>query len=60
MNNMIGMRMNAFNDTGLGEPEQDANTALMELNKGLHFAKTGEQCETIEYVSRARNIWTKS
>ncbi|EZA48373.1 Integrator complex subunit, partial [Ooceraea biroi] len=34
MNNMIGMRMNAFNDTGLGEPEQDANTALMELNKG--------------------------
>lgn len=33
--NMIGMRMNAFNDTGLGEPEQDANTALIELDKGL-------------------------
>lgn len=32
---MIGMRMNAFNDTGLGEPEQDANTALIELDKGL-------------------------
>jgi len=31
---MIGMRMNAFNDTGLGEPEQDANTALIELDKG--------------------------
>lgn len=29
------MRMNAFNDTGLGEPEQDANTALIELDKGL-------------------------
>lgn len=26
--------MNAFNDTGLGEPEQDANTALIELDKG--------------------------
>lgn len=28
------MRMNAFNDSGLGEPEQDANTALIELDKG--------------------------
>jgi len=27
--------MNAFNDTGLGEPEQDANTALIELDKGV-------------------------
>jgi integrator complex subunit 7 len=27
--------MNAFNDTGLGEPEQDANTALIELDKGI-------------------------
>jgi len=26
--------MNAFNDTGLGEPEQDANTAHIELDKG--------------------------
>lgn len=32
------MRMNAFNDTGLGEPEQDANTALIELDKGLLLA----------------------
>ncbi|XP_071642440.1 integrator complex subunit 7 [Temnothorax longispinosus] len=44
---MIGMRMNAFNDTGLGEPEQDANTALIELDKGLRSTKTGEQCEAI-------------
>lgn len=29
--------MNAFNDTGLGEPEQDANTALIELDKGLFY-----------------------
>lgn len=28
--------MNAFNDTGLGEPEQDANSALIELDKGLY------------------------
>ena len=34
---MIGTRMNAFNDTGLGEPEQDANTALIELDKGIYY-----------------------
>ncbi|XP_047343602.1 integrator complex subunit 7 isoform X3 [Vespa velutina] len=45
--NMIGMRMNAFNDTGLGEPEQDANSALIELDKGLRSNKIGEQCEAI-------------
>ncbi|XP_015515140.1 integrator complex subunit 7 [Neodiprion pinetum] len=44
---MIGMRMNAFNDTGLGEPEQDANSALIELDKGLRSNKIGEQCEAI-------------
>lgn len=32
---MIGMRMNAFNDSGIGEPEQDANSALIELDKGI-------------------------
>lgn len=37
---MIGMRMNAFNDTGLGEPEQDANTALIELDKGWYILWT--------------------
>lgn len=31
---MIGMRMNAFNDSALAEPEQDANSALIELDKG--------------------------
>ncbi|KAI4492930.1 hypothetical protein M0804_002721 [Polistes exclamans] len=45
--NMIGMRMNAFNDSGLGEPEQDANSALIELDKGLRSNKIGEQCEAI-------------
>ncbi|XP_051162958.1 integrator complex subunit 7 [Leptopilina boulardi] len=44
---MIGMRMNAFNDSGIGEPEQDANSALIELDKGLRSNKIGEQCEAI-------------
>ncbi|XP_012264224.2 integrator complex subunit 7 [Athalia rosae] len=39
--------MNVFNDTGLGEPEQDANSALIELDKGLRSNKIGEQCEAI-------------
>ncbi|XP_066599830.1 integrator complex subunit 7 [Prorops nasuta] len=39
--------MNTFNDIGLGEPEQDANTALIELDKGLRSTKIGEQCEAI-------------
>lgn len=29
------MRMNAFNEAGPGEPEQDANSALIELDKGI-------------------------
>lgn len=31
---MLGYRSSAFNDVGLGEPEQDANSALTELDKG--------------------------
>ncbi|XP_070576855.1 integrator complex subunit 7-like [Ptychodera flava] len=38
---MMGM------ESTYGEPEQDANTALMELDKGLRSAKVGEQCEAI-------------
>ncbi|KAK9871145.1 hypothetical protein WA026_011427 [Henosepilachna vigintioctopunctata] len=44
---MMGIRMNAFNENGLGEPEQDANSALTELDKGLRSGKVGEQCEAI-------------
>lgn len=33
---MIGVRMNTFNDTS-GEPEQDANSALTELDKGMKY-----------------------
>lgn len=31
---MLGYRVSSFNDVGLGEPEQDANSALTELDKG--------------------------
>ncbi|XP_038214337.1 integrator complex subunit 7 [Zerene cesonia] len=43
---MIGVRLNTFNDNA-GEPEQDANSALTELDKGLRSGKVGEQCEAI-------------
>lgn len=43
---MIGVRLNSFNDSS-GEPEQDANSALTELDKGLRSGKVGEQCEAI-------------
>ncbi|XP_047509426.1 integrator complex subunit 7 [Pieris napi] len=43
---MIGVKMNTFNDNA-GEPEQDANSALTELDKGLRSGKVGEQCEAI-------------
>ncbi|XP_069697826.1 integrator complex subunit 7 [Periplaneta americana] len=44
---MLGVRVNAFNENGLGEPEQDANSALTELDKGLRSGRVGEQCEAI-------------
>ncbi|XP_012549843.2 integrator complex subunit 7 [Bombyx mori] len=43
---MIGVKMNTFNDNS-AEPEQDANSALTELDKGLRSCKVGEQCEAI-------------
>ncbi|XP_022912913.1 integrator complex subunit 7 [Onthophagus taurus] len=44
---MLGVRVNIFIDNSLGEPEQDANSALTELDKGLRSGKVGEQCEAI-------------
>ncbi|KAI4458261.1 c1orf73 protein [Holotrichia oblita] len=44
---MLGLRVNIFSENGLGEPEQDANSALTELDKGLRSGKVGEQCEAI-------------
>ncbi|KAG7298858.1 hypothetical protein JYU34_017311 [Plutella xylostella] len=43
---MIGFRLNSFSESS-GEPEQDANSALTELDKGLRSGKVGEQCEAI-------------
>lgn len=34
---MIGVRVSSFTESGLGEPEQDANSALTELDKGELF-----------------------
>lgn len=36
-----------YTESGLGEPEQDANTALTELDKALRATKIGDQCEAI-------------
>lgn len=44
---MLGIRVTSFSESGLGEPEQDANSALTELDKGLRSNKVGEQCEAI-------------
>lgn len=44
---MLGIRVSSFTEGGLGEPEQDANSALTELDKGLRSGKVGEQCEAI-------------
>lgn len=30
----LNTRINALNDSSFGEPEQDANTALIDLDKG--------------------------
>lgn len=37
---MLGLPVNIFSENGLGEPEQDANSALTELDKGAqkHFS----------------------
>lgn len=41
------MRANIFNENFLNEADQDANSVLIELDKGLRSAKIGEQCEAI-------------
>lgn len=38
---------NTICETLLGEPDQDANSALIELDKGLRSSRVGEQCEAI-------------
>ncbi|KAI5713421.1 hypothetical protein M8J75_016311 [Diaphorina citri] len=44
---LLGSRLSITLDSSLGENEQDANSALAELEKGLRSSKIGEQCEAI-------------
>ncbi|CAH1791227.1 unnamed protein product [Owenia fusiformis] len=43
----VTARLSTLGLTPYGEPEKDANTILMELDKGLRSSKVGEQCESI-------------
>lgn len=36
---MMPVKVSNFSDGGLGEPEQDANSALTELDKGKYYCK---------------------
>ncbi|XP_075559096.1 integrator complex subunit 7-like isoform X2 [Dermacentor variabilis] len=42
-----GQRLLGFGDATFSETDQDANSALTELDKGLRSGRLGEQCETI-------------
>lgn len=42
-----GQRLLGFGDATFTETDQDANSALTELDKGLRSGRLGEQCETI-------------
>uniref|UniRef100_A0A1A9ZG24 Integrator complex subunit 7 n=1 Tax=Glossina pallidipes TaxID=7398 RepID=A0A1A9ZG24_GLOPL len=44
---MSSLRVNLFNENFLNESEQDANSVLTELDKGLRSTKIGVQCEAI-------------
>ncbi|XP_077491480.1 integrator complex subunit 7 isoform X3 [Amblyomma americanum] len=43
----VGQRLLGFGDASFSETDQDANSALTELDKGLRSGRLGEQCETI-------------
>lgn len=47
MSSLSGIRVHMFNENFLNENEQDANSVLTELDKGLRSAKIGVQCEAI-------------
>lgn len=47
MSSLSGVRVNLFNENFLNESEQDANSVLTELDKGLRSTKLGVQCEAI-------------
>ncbi|XP_064093034.1 integrator complex subunit 7-like [Macrobrachium nipponense] len=41
------MRPISFPEIGFGDQDQDGNSALLELDRGLKSSRTGEQCEAI-------------
>ncbi|XP_055586604.1 integrator complex subunit 7 [Uranotaenia lowii] len=43
----MSLRTNVFNENLLNETDQDFNSVLIELDKGLRSTKIGEQCEAI-------------
>uniref|UniRef100_T1J6J8 Integrator complex subunit 7 n=1 Tax=Strigamia maritima TaxID=126957 RepID=T1J6J8_STRMM len=43
----ISARLTVIGENGYGEPEQDANSALTELDKGIRSNKIGDQSEAI-------------
>lgn len=45
MNTSLNVR--SFNESFLNDTDQDANSVLTELDKGLRSTKIGEQCEAI-------------
>lgn len=47
MSSLTGVRVNLFNENFLNESEQDANSVLTELDKGLRSTKLGVQCEAL-------------
>lgn len=43
----VTARLSVFGENGYNEPDQDANSALTELDKGLRSGKVGDQSEAI-------------
>lgn len=55
---MLSVRVSSFNDGGLGEPEQDANSALTELDKGKYLLKIS--IKSIKLIFQGKfNVRTK-
>ena len=57
MNNVLGFDMGASISNG-STNEQDANAALLELDKTLRSTKVGDQCEGIVRYTRFNHILT--
>lgn len=56
---MLGVRVNSFNENGLGEPEQDANSALTELDKGKWWTQALSKFQFREVRIVSDNLWLR-